>query len=134
MTLLGYMYKNLKYIKKTLIILLALYSTFFWLGALSVPILSHFGLYNLSAKLNFIFSNCCHQNPERSFWLAGYPVSLCARCLGVYLSITFTCIFALANKLKISLKLFILLALICSTDILLNLRLYNILCFCYNST
>ena len=120
-------------IKNTFIILLALYSAFFWLGALAVPFLSHFGIYDLSAKLSFILSNACHQNPERSFWFLGYPVSLCARCLGVYLSVTFTCILALAGKLKINGKLFVSLALICSADILLNIfhvNTFNITRFC----
>jgi uncharacterized membrane protein len=27
----------------------------------------------------------CHQRPERSFWLFGAPVAVCARCLGIYL-------------------------------------------------
>jgi len=25
----------------------------------------------------------CHQLPERCFWLAGYPMPLCARCFGI---------------------------------------------------
>ncbi len=28
----------------------------------------------------------CHQRPERSFHLAGSPLPVCARCLGLYLS------------------------------------------------
>jgi uncharacterized membrane protein len=31
------------------------------------------------------FSVVCHQDPGRSFWLAGAPVAVCARCLGIYL-------------------------------------------------
>lgn len=26
----------------------------------------------------------CHQMPERAFWLAGHPLGVCARCLGIY--------------------------------------------------
>jgi uncharacterized membrane protein len=26
----------------------------------------------------------CHQQPSRTFWLAGYPMALCARCIGIY--------------------------------------------------
>ncbi len=111
----------MKYIKNILIILWALYSAFFWLSALAVPFLSYFGGYDLSAKLSYILSNACHQNPERSFWLLGYPVSLCARCLGVYIGVTFTCFFALTDKININFKLFTILAFICITDISLNL-------------
>ncbi len=31
------------------------------------------------------FAFTCHQDPARSFWLAGAPVAVCARCLGIYL-------------------------------------------------
>jgi uncharacterized membrane protein len=31
------------------------------------------------------FSLVCHQRPERSFWVFGGPVAVCARCLGIYL-------------------------------------------------
>lgn len=30
------------------------------------------------------FRVACHQMPERSFWVAGHPVAVCARCLGLY--------------------------------------------------
>jgi uncharacterized membrane protein len=31
-----------------------------------------------------LFSFVCHQQPERSLWLAGAPLAVCARCAGVY--------------------------------------------------
>lgn len=31
------------------------------------------------------FALVCHQRPERSFFLFGAPVAICARCLGIYL-------------------------------------------------
>ncbi len=123
----------MKYIKNTLITLLALYSAFFWLGALATPFLSHFESYDLSAKLSYILSNACHQNPERSFWIWGYPVSLCARCLGVYIGTTVSCMNALFNKLNINIKAFIIMVFICLADIILNLfkiNTGNIIRFC----
>jgi uncharacterized membrane protein len=39
--------------------------------------LAGFGVYRVFAAL-------CHQRAERSFWLAGQPLAVCARCLGVY--------------------------------------------------
>ena len=30
------------------------------------------------------FSTFCHQLPERSFFVAGYPFAVCARCTGLY--------------------------------------------------
>ena len=33
------------------------------------------------------FSYICHQKPERSFYMAGYPFAVCSRCFGVYFGI-----------------------------------------------
>jgi uncharacterized membrane protein len=33
------------------------------------------------------FSGLCHQNPARSFVIAGVPVAVCTRCLGIYLGL-----------------------------------------------
>ena len=30
------------------------------------------------------FSSACHQIPERSFYVAGHPLAVCARCTGLY--------------------------------------------------
>ncbi len=32
-----------------------------------------------------VFSPLCHQDPGRSFSLAGFPLAVCARCAGIYL-------------------------------------------------
>ena len=31
------------------------------------------------------FAPLCHQRPDRSFSLAGWPLAVCARCFGIYL-------------------------------------------------
>jgi uncharacterized membrane protein len=38
----------------------------------------------LGATLYAVGSLICHQRPERSFWLAGVQLPVCARCLGIY--------------------------------------------------
>ncbi len=38
----------------------------------------------LSAGIYTLGSYICHQRPERSFWLEGSQLPVCARCLGVY--------------------------------------------------
>jgi len=38
----------------------------------------------LSAAIYAIGSLICHQRPERSFWLAGQQLPVCARCIGIY--------------------------------------------------
>lgn len=35
--------------------------------------------------MNF-FQSCCHQLPERSFFIKGYQMPVCARCVGVFIS------------------------------------------------
>ena len=38
----------------------------------------------LSAAMYSIGSLICHQRPERSFWLTGVQLPVCARCIGIY--------------------------------------------------
>lgn len=38
----------------------------------------------LSGFLYALFSPTCHQIPSRCFSLYGYPMAVCARCLGIY--------------------------------------------------
>lgn len=37
-------------------------------------------------KLMDFFEPCCHQLPERSFFIKGYQMPVCARCVGVFIS------------------------------------------------
>lgn len=39
----------------------------------------------LAGTLYQAFSYACHQQPERSFFIAGYPFAVCARCTGLYI-------------------------------------------------
>ena len=41
----------------------------------------------LSSFMYFIFSRVCHQIPERSFAVAGFPLAVCHRCFGIYLGL-----------------------------------------------
>lgn len=106
--------------KKILLGLLFLYALFFVVGSTMAPICAHLGLYELSAKLTSLFMYSCHQQPTKSFWLLGYPVALCARCLGVYLGTCVSCIkeiFFLNNSFwKVNLFLF----LIALVDLFIN--------------
>ena len=38
----------------------------------------------LAGTLYQAFSYACHQQPERSFFVAGHPFAVCARCTGLY--------------------------------------------------
>lgn len=39
----------------------------------------------LAGTLYQAFSYACHQQPERSFFVAGHPFAVCARCTGLYI-------------------------------------------------
>lgn len=48
------------------------------------PLLAARGSRLGASALYGSFSFFCHQMPERSFHLAGHPLAVCARCLGIY--------------------------------------------------
>ena len=76
--------------------------------------------YELSAVLTSTYMYSCHQQPDRSFWILGYPIALCCRCYGFYLGVFVSAIVALFNRLRISLKSIIIIFLVCLTDIIIN--------------
>ncbi len=112
-------------VKKTVFIILIFYSAFLFLSGVLPPILAHFKFYQLSGNLTYLMSAACHQQPDRSFWLLGYPMALCSRCLGVYLGFFVYLSKRLSNldedKIKISIIIFLL--IISSLDIFLNFLL-----------
>jgi uncharacterized membrane protein len=64
--------------------LATLIGTLAWLGAIVLaPYLRSRGI-PLARFLYFCFSSVCHQIPGRSFSAFGYPMAVCARCLGIY--------------------------------------------------
>jgi uncharacterized membrane protein len=53
-------------------------------AAAAAPMLLSEGHQNISALLYSAFSHVCHQMSERSFFLYGHQMAVCARCLGLY--------------------------------------------------
>ncbi len=107
-------------IKKIFILFLCLYSAFFFVGSTLAPILAHYKQYDLSATLTSLYIYSCHQQPDRTFWILGYPAALCCRCLGFYIGVCISGIFELFDKLKINFKTFIFLFSISIIDIFIN--------------
>jgi uncharacterized membrane protein len=71
--------------KKTFIYLLFLLPSVLWVALiLLAPYLQAAGNDSLAGLLYFFFKPTCHQLPERSFLVFGYPMAVCARCFGVY--------------------------------------------------
>ncbi|MCM3903064.1 MAG: DUF2085 domain-containing protein [Pyrinomonadaceae bacterium] len=48
------------------------------------PLAQANGLQWFSFAVYEAFSHVCHQAPERSLYIAGYPLAVCARCTGLY--------------------------------------------------
>jgi uncharacterized membrane protein len=57
-------------------------------GSLCALVIAAPGLHRIShaapAVIYFFFSFICHQIPDRSFAIWGYPVAVCHRCTGIY--------------------------------------------------
>ena len=107
-------------IRDIFLILFNLYSLFFVMGSIASPIFAHFGFYNISAKLFFLYFGACHQQPHLSFWILGYPVALCCRCLGFYIGVFVSCLIYLCSKKTISCKVFVLLFVFSLIDLACN--------------
>ena len=56
-------------------------------AAVGAPLFSALGFPLFTFAIWQFFSLVCHQDPARSFWIAGAPVAVCARCLGIYLGV-----------------------------------------------
>ncbi len=57
----------------------------FFVGLLvAAPLAQANGLQWFSFAIYEAFSHVCHQTPERSFYIAAYPLAVCARCTGLY--------------------------------------------------
>jgi len=54
------------------------------LAALAYPLLIASGCTLSALGIHTFFSHICHQASERSFFLVGTPLAVCARCIGIY--------------------------------------------------
>jgi uncharacterized membrane protein len=59
-------------------------ASWFVAGAWIAPVLQARGSSS-GAWLHLAYAPLCHQQPERSLGLAGFPLAVCARCTGLYL-------------------------------------------------
>ena len=66
------------------------------------PLLQRMELDAWSGALRAIFSLVCHQNPARSFHVAGLPLAVCARCTGIYLGFLAGCLTLLMAPVPMS--------------------------------
>jgi uncharacterized membrane protein len=70
----------------------------------------------------FFYQPVCHQIPERSFWLSGYTLPVCARCFSFYLGgLLITGYYIFKDKIQMwNLTIYILLVLPVALDFLLE--------------
>ena len=67
------------------VFVLALAASLAWLSAiLLAPYLRSRGDAAAASFLYAVFAPVCHQIPSRSFFVRGFPLAVCARCLGIY--------------------------------------------------
>ena len=65
--------------------LLTLAGTAVWLASIFLaPWLAGRGRTGAARFIYAIFAPMCHQIPGRCFFLAGHPLAVCGRCLGIY--------------------------------------------------
>lgn len=110
-------------IKKIVTVLFLIYSLFFVIGSTLSPVFAHLKLYEYSSIFTGLYMNVCHQQPDRSFWILGYPVALCCRCYGFYLGVVLSAIASLLNKFRLKIKIFALLFSLITLDIIFNVIL-----------
>ena len=70
--------------RRALIIALVLYAAYFLGGAVLAPLMAHNHQLENADYFYGLFSASCQQQASRTFWLWGYPMALCVRCVGVY--------------------------------------------------
>ncbi|MFH1587130.1 MAG: DUF2085 domain-containing protein [Candidatus Diapherotrites archaeon] len=71
--------------KGTYLLFLSIIFVWFLLIFLAPLFASLGGVFDLPSQIIYlIFRPFCHQIPERSFFLFGYPLGVCARCFGIY--------------------------------------------------
>jgi uncharacterized membrane protein len=60
---------------------------------IGAPILASRAYYAPATFIYLLFSNVCHQMPDRSFIFAGFPFAVCHRCSGIYLGLMLGALF-----------------------------------------
>lgn len=107
-------------IQNIIILLFCGYSLYFVLGSFLTPLFAELKIYYWADKLRWLYSHSCHQQPDRSIWLFGYPIALCARCFGFYIGVFVYAIIVVLKRIKLTLKKYIIIFSLFIIDILLN--------------
>lgn len=71
-------------IKKILLSLLLIYTLFFIVCGFLAPIFAYSKQFYLADTVYMLMHKACTQQALRCFWILGYQMAICARCLGAY--------------------------------------------------
>ena len=100
-------------------------SLLLWLSAIFLaPFLKSFS-NTWSEFIYVVFSPVCHQISERSFFVFGFPLAVCTRCLGIYAGcflgmILYPIIQGFTSTTAPKIRLFVLISIPIATDTLGN--------------
>jgi uncharacterized membrane protein len=88
--------------RKRTIYLLALAAEMVWLlGIISAPFFESIGLDAISDNLYNAYRTVCHQKAERTIFVFGAKMAVCARCFSIYLGLFVgTLLVPLYNKIE----------------------------------
>jgi uncharacterized membrane protein len=90
---------------KFLLLFFLIYTFYFLTASFLAPVSAFFKHYEIADFLYYSLSASCHQQPSKSFWILGYPMGVCSRCLGIYISVFLVLCFYLYKNFLISNKL-----------------------------
>jgi uncharacterized membrane protein len=84
-------------------LLLALGALAFLTLIVGAPVAAASSHGSVAGTIYAAFSKICHQLPERSFFIAGYPLAVCSRCTGLYFGFTLSLLtYPLIRSLRIT--------------------------------
>lgn len=72
-------------------------------AVITAPYFLTHGLLAMGLALERGFAIVCHQRPERSFWIFGAGMAVCARCLGIYLGAAAGLLFRTSRRIALRL-------------------------------
>lgn len=118
------MLRNFNFIKIFLWCLL-IYTLFFILCGLSAPIFAFYKKYLLADVIYALMRRSCMQDAVRCFWILGYQMAICARCLGEYCGVIFAIVLYL-KRINFNKMMFLTVMIIAFGEILLEyFKIYN---------
>lgn len=111
---------------KIFLFLLFFYTLFFVICGVLAPVLAVNKQFYLADIIYLLMHKSCTQEALRCFWICGYQMAICARCLGAYFGVIIAILLWLSNKIKFDKKIYFLLILIAFGEILFEfLKIYN---------